>query len=57
METQSWSWKAHLPLFEKAVPVERMPRESSAGAASDVKMTKLVVIANQSKFEAAEILA
>lgn len=37
--------------FEKAVPVERMPREASAGAASDVKMTKLVVIANQSKFE------
>lgn len=36
----------------QAVPVNHMPSDASETAASDVKMTKLVVVANQSRFGA-----
>ena len=38
--------------LEKAVPVERMPKEAAGVPSGDVKMTKIVVIANQDKFGA-----
>lgn len=43
--------KAGSPVsLENAVPVERMPKAAAATSASDVKMTKLVVVANHDRF-------